>query len=177
MITALTQFGDNSSGLGSLGLDGKAFVIQLVTFVLAFLVLKKYAFGPIATMMERRRQTIEAGVALGEEMKQERAKLEGQVAEALQDARKQADGIVAEAHDAARDVAKEVEDKAAKKADAIVVEAKTRAEQEVQRARRELEGELVGLISEATEAIIDEKVDAKKDAALIDKALKGQAKA
>jgi hypothetical protein len=31
------------------------------------------------------------------------------------------------------------------------------------------------LISEATEAIIDEKVDAKKDAQLIDKALKGQA--
>jgi hypothetical protein len=31
------------------------------------------------------------------------------------------------------------------------------------------------LVSDATEAIIDEKVDAKKDAALIEKALKGRA--
>ena len=42
------------------------------------------------------------------------------------------------------------------------------------RARKQLEGEIVGLISDATEAIIGEKVDASKDKQLIDKALKGQ---
>ena len=175
MSTLLTQFGDSSSGLGSLGIDPKAFIIQLVTFAIAFLVLQKYAFKPILKMMATRRETIEKGVKLSEQMQKDRAKLDDEIAKALHDARKQADGIVAEAQDAARDVAKDAEDKAGKKADNIVAEAKTRAEQEVQRARRALENELVGLISDATEAIIDEKVDAKKDAALIDKALKGQA--
>ena len=37
-----------------------------------------------------------------------------------------------------------------------------------------LEKELVGLISDATEAIIEEKVDARKDAQIIERALKGQ---
>ena len=71
----------------------------------------------------------------------------------------------------------EAEGKAKEKADGIVAEAKERTTQDVARARKKLEGELVGLISDATEAIIDEKVDAKKDAALIDKALKDHASA
>ena len=40
--------------------------------------------------------------------------------------------------------------------------------------RKQLEQEVVSLISDATETIIGEKVDAKKDAALIDRALQGQ---
>lgn len=175
MITALTQFGDSSSGLGSLGIDGKAFIIQLVTFAIAYWILQRYAFKPILKIMNQRRETIENGVKIGEQMKRDQAALETKVEKELQTARAKADAIVATAKDAARNVAKEVEDKASQKADNILAEAKTRAAQEVQRARRELEDELVNLISEATETIIEEKVDAKKDAALIDKALKGQA--
>jgi F-type H+-transporting ATPase subunit b len=84
MTTTLLLFGESSSsGLGALGVDPKAFLIQLVTFVLAFLVLRKYAFKPILTTLQQRRETIESGVTLGEEMKKERAKLEDEVSEAL----------------------------------------------------------------------------------------------
>ena len=69
---------------------------------------------------------------------------------------------------------REAETKAHEKADAIIKEAKQHTLQDVARARKQLEQELIGLISDATEAIIDEKIDAKKDAALIDKALKGR---
>lgn len=174
MLTALTQFGDGSTGIGALGIDGKAFVIQLVSFVLAFLVLKKWAFGPIVRMMEQRRQTIEEGVTLGEQMKKDQAALEAMVAEELSKARSQADGIIAEANDTSRQVVREAEDKAREKAAGILTEAEGRIASETARARKKLEGELVGLISDATEAIIGEKVDAKKDAQLIEKALKGQ---
>ncbi|HEX7368538.1 MAG TPA: ATP synthase F0 subunit B, partial [Candidatus Saccharimonadales bacterium] len=92
MITAIAQFGDSASGIGALGVDGKAFIIQLVSFIIAFLVLKKWAFGPIVQMMERRRKTIESGVSLGEEMKKEQTALEARVETALRDARRQADG-------------------------------------------------------------------------------------
>ena len=44
------------------------------------------------------------------------------------------------------------------------------------RARKQLEGELAGLVADATEAVIDEKIDAKKDAQLIERALKGKEK-
>jgi len=174
MTTLFTQFGESSSGIGALGINGQAFLIQLVTFVLAYFVLRRFAFGPILKVLNERRTTIEQGVLLGEEMRKERAELEKQVAKELHAARAKADGIVAEAHDAARAAAREVDEKARAKAESIVAAAHDATLQDAKRVRRELEKELVGLISDATEAIIDEKIDTKKDAALIDKALKGR---
>jgi F-type H+-transporting ATPase subunit b len=164
----------DASGIGALGVDGKAFIIQLVTFVLAFWVLKKFAFGPIMKVLDDRRELIENGVKLGEQMKQQQATLEAKVTEELAEARKAADGILANANEDARDLVREAEGKAKDKADAILVDAKNRIEQETARARKSLEKEMVNLVSEATEAIIGEKVDAKKDAALVERALKGQ---
>lgn len=176
MSNLLTNFAaeTEASGIGALGVDGKAFIIQLVTFVLAFVVLKKYAFGPIIKMLDERREHIENGVKLGEDMKRQQATLEAKVAEELADARKEADGILATARDNAREAARETEEKAKTKADGILADAKNRIDQETARARKNLEKEMVGLVSEATEAIIGEKVDAKKDAVLVERALKGQ---
>ena len=162
----------SSSGLGALGVDGRAFLIQLVTFVLAFLILKRYAFTPILKVLNERRETIESGVRIGEEMQRERAKLDKEVSDTLHKARQEADSIIGNAQDAGREVVREAEEKARTKAAGIVTEAESRIAQDTARARKQLEKEMVGLISEATEAIIDEKVDAKKDAALIERALK-----
>ena len=178
MLQTISVFGEtSSSGLGALGISGQALLIQLVTFGLAFLVLRRYAFKPILKVLDERRQTIESGVSLGEEMQKERADLEKKVSDALHQARQDADVIVAEALDAARGQVREAEDKAHLKAENILKDAHAQAEQNTVRMRKALEGELIGLISDATEAIIDEKVDAKKDTALIDKALKGRATA
>ncbi len=176
MITLFTQFGaeSSSSGLGALGVDGKAFVIQLITFVLAFLVLKRYAFAPILKVLRERRETIESGVKLGEQMQKEKADLEEKVADMLHNARQEADSIIVNAQDASRQAIREAEDKAKEKAAAILAEAEARISQDTARARKELKKELVGLISDATEAIIEEKVDTKKDAEIIERALKGQ---
>lgn len=177
MITVLTQFADSTTGIGALGFDGKAFLIQLVTFVLALLVLKKYAFKPIAKILRERRDTIEAGVKLGDEMRKERAALSAETDKIMHKARQDADGVLAEANDAARQTIRDAEAKAQSKADNIIADAKARTEQDMARARQALEQEIVGLVSDATEVIIDEKVDAKKDATLIDKALKGAGRA
>lgn len=147
-------------------------MIQLATFTLAFLVLKRYAFKPILRAMQERRATIESGVKLGEEMKAERAKLEAEADKTLQAARQQADGIIADTHETARQMMSEAEEQAREKANGIIAAADDRIAQDAARARKALESELVGLVSEATEAIIKEKVDAKKDAKLIEGALK-----
>jgi F-type H+-transporting ATPase subunit b len=173
----VNHFADSSSGLGALGIDGKALIIQLVTFVLAFWVLQHWAFKPIIKLMDQRRKTIEDGVSLGEQMRKDKAELDARVTDELAKARSQADGIITEAHEAARDTIRQAESQAVEKAEGIVAEAMQRTEQDIARARKQLESDIVGLISDATEAIIDEKVDSQKDAALIDKALKEQARA
>lgn len=177
MIAHLTQFADSSSGIGALGVDGKALVIQLVTFVLAFLVLQRYAFKPIVKLMDERRKTIESGVKLGEKMRQDEAAMAAKIETELHKARQQADGIIAGAQDTAQATIREAEDKARDKAAGVLKEAEGRIQQDIARARKALESEVVSLISDATEAIIHEKVDAKKDASLIEKALKESARA
>lgn len=122
--------------------------------------------------MRERREIIESGVKLGEDMKKAKAELEARVEQTLHEARQQADGIIAGAQDSGRQAVREAEDKARDKAAGILAEADSRIIQDTARARQALEKELVGLISDATEAIIDEKVDAKKDAQLIERALK-----
>lgn len=178
MLNTITLFAasdghESAEGIGALGLSGSAFLIQIITFVLAYFLLRKFAFGPILKVLNQRRDTIESGVQLGEQMRKEKAELEKTVAKELQDARLKADGIVSDAESTARDTIREAEEKAQEKAAVIVNEGKVRGEQEVARARKELETELVGLISDATETIIGEKVDAKKDSALVERALKG----
>lgn len=168
----LISFAESTSGIGALGIDLKALVIQLVSFLLAFWVLQRYAFKPILKIMDERRKTIEAGVQLGEQMKKDKAELESKVEAALHKARQNADKIIAEAQENSRQTIREAEEKAREKANSIMQEAEDRIAADTKRARKALESELVNLISNATETIIGEKVDAKKDAQLIDRALK-----
>ena len=178
MYIPLTNFGAaEASGLGALGVDPKAFLIQLITFVLAFLVLRRYAFGLILKVLNERRETIESGVKLGEEMQKERSKLEGQVEDALQKARIEADAIISSAEDTGKQAIREAEEKAKEKAAAVMIDADNKIKQDTTRARKALEKELVSLISETTEAIIGEKVDGAKDVSMIEKALKERATA
>lgn len=172
MVTPLGYFAASSSGIGALGVSGQAFVIQLITFVLAYLVLRKFAFGPIIKVLRERRETIEKGVKLGEQMQKAQEELEAKVDKTLHEAREQADGIIAGAQDSGRQAVAEAEEKARAKAESILKEAEDRIVQDTTRARQKLESEMVALISDATESIIHEKVDAKKDSELIDRALK-----
>src|ERR1019366_7631979 len=86
-----------SSSSGVLGLNVQEFVIQLLTFFLVFLALKKWAFKPIIKVLDDRRKVIESGINLGETMQKEKEELEKQVSTELHKARREADKIIASA--------------------------------------------------------------------------------
>lgn len=174
MQAVVIYFGQSTAGLGALGINGSAFLVQLLTFGLAYLVLRKWAFGPILKVLQERRTTIEKGVQLGEQMQKQQAELTAQVAQKQAEARQQADSIITAANDIARTTVLEAEASARVKADRILKEAEATIAQNTARARQQLEHQLIGLISEVTETIIEEKIDVTKDAELISKALKGQ---
>jgi len=174
MSTLLTYFAADSSGPAALGISAQSFVIQLLTFLIVFLALRKWAFKPIIKMLNERKDVIENGVALGEKMQAQEAETEAKVAEKLHAARRQADSILADAESEARQKIQSAEEAAKVRADTVVKEAEAQIKQASERERKRLEKEVVELVSEVSEAVIQEKVDAKKDAALIDKSLKGQ---
>jgi len=165
-----------TTGIGALGISPKAFVVQLITFVFVFILLRKFAFKPIGKLLEERRKTIDDGVKMGLEMEKEKAKLDTEVAKKMREARLEADKIIANAHKDARDVVREAEKSASRKAEAMLSDAEVRIEAETERAKMALEKDIIGLISEATEAIVGEKVDMAKDGEIIDKILKRRAK-
>ncbi len=151
-------------------------MIQLVTFIFVFALLKKFAFNRIIKMLDERHKTIDDGVRMGMRMEQEKAKLDEDVAKTMRDARYEADEIIAAAHKDAREVIRDAEKSGQRKADTIIADAEARTEEETKHARGKLEKELVGFVSEATETIVGEKVDAKRDADVVAKALKNRKK-
>ena len=163
-------------GISAIGLSPSAFVIQLISFVIVLLILNKFAFKPIGKKLEERRLVIDDGVKMGQKLEKERAKLDVEVKNTMRQARQDADKVVATAHKESREITREAEKAAAKKVEVMMADADARIEEESERARRRLEKDIVALISEATEALVGEKVDAKKDAELIDKILKGHLK-
>jgi F-type H+-transporting ATPase subunit b len=175
LLFAATEAAEaGGSPLKDLGIDGRSFLVQLITFLLVFVILKKFAFKPITKLLAERRQVIDDGVRMGLKMEKEKAKLDEQVAAITREARHEADKIIANAHKEAREVVREAEKGAQRKVDSMLSDAEARIGEEQAQSRRNLEKELVGLVSEATETIVGEKVDASKDAELVKRAMKGQ---
>lgn len=165
----LHTFASGSSS-GILGLNLQAFVIQLVTFLIVLLALRQWAFKPIAKLLDERRKTINSGLTLGEKMRAQEAELEEKVGKELSKAREEADKIIANAEQEARTTIQSAEETARNRADNMINDAKVQIDLETNRQRLSLEKELVGLVSEVSEAIIGEKVDVEKDAQLINRA-------
>lgn len=157
---------------GILGFSPQSFVIQIITFVLVFVLLKKFAFDSIVKMLDQRHKVIDEGVRHGLTMQAEREKFEKEISETARKARHQADEIIGDAQKEARGVIREAEKAAQKKSEIILADTEARIAEEVSQAKRRVEKDVAELVSEATEAIVEEKIDAKKDAKLIDQAIK-----
>jgi len=123
-------------------------------------------------MLEERRSTIDKGVDLGREMETQKQQLDERVDKVLHQARSDADKIIAASHAEAGGIIKEAESVSARKVDAMLADAHAKIEEDIDRARTGLEKEMRVLVAEATEAVLGEKLDAQKDAGLIERTLR-----
>jgi F-type H+-transporting ATPase subunit b len=170
----LTRFASEAAekeGIAVLGIDPKAILLQAGTFVLLYLILKKFALRGIVDTLEKRRKTIDKGVSLGIEMQHAKTGFDKELKSMQHQARADADKIIAQAHTEAGEIIKAGEQTATHKIDDMLRDANVRIEREMQTARRELQSEMLALVSDATEVILQEKLDTKKDASLIERAL------
>lgn len=173
IIAATEDASAEVGGISALGLDPLAIVAQAVTFLVLFWVVKRFALDKIVASLEVRRKTIDSGVRLGLEMQAEKETLDAQVEAALQKARANADVLLADANREAGAIIKQAEEAARTRTDTMLDDAQARIDDEIAKAKRGLEKEMVRLVAEATEIIIAEKLDTSKDNALIEKALAG----
>lgn len=170
---ALQFASETGSGLGAFGLNLKEFIFQLITFLIVLGVLAKWVVPKITETMDKRQATLEQSLKDAKATEEALARAEAKAEEILNRARAQADEAIAQAKKAAAGVISEAENAAGERANLIVKEAESRLAEERDKLRHELREELADLVADATEKIIHEKLDVKRDMSLIERAIKG----
>lgn len=172
---AATEATETSNDLlGALGIDWKLLIVQVVSFLLLVALMRRFVYPALNKALDAREKTIAASVEAAEKAKQDAEKAEAEVEKQLAKARQEAAAVIETAHKEATAMVEAAEQRAQKKAEHIVENAKAQLDLDVRKAQEELRKQTVSLVADATEAIIGEKLDAKKDQALIENAVKGQ---
>jgi len=144
------------------------FIGQIVVFMTLLLLLKKYLYGPLSELMEKRSAKIAEGLAAADAGKEAKAIADAEVAEQLKEARSKAQEILSAAEKRAAEIQEEITGKARAEAEAIVEAAREEVGAEVNRARQLLRKEIAGLAIAAAERVIDAELDAKRHGKLIE---------
>ncbi|HLZ14901.1 MAG TPA: F0F1 ATP synthase subunit B [Candidatus Saccharimonadales bacterium] len=171
MVPIVAAASSNPSLFQALGLNAQLFIEQAVAFLILVFVLGKFVYPALVKAIDDRRNAIEAGLQEAKESQEALERAEAKVAELLEQARKDADDILARSHQEAVGMVADAESKAKARAEQIVADARQQLDIDIAKAREALKKDTVELVAAATERIIGEKLDDKKDAALVNKAL------
>ena len=171
METILTQFAsaeahaaEKADLFSSLGIDWKLLILQTVAFLILLVILRKWVYPPLATMLDKREKDMRAAEKAAQSARDNADKAEKMTNELMRKARAEASDIVAAAREEAAS--------ATAKSETIVSAAQAEIAKEVEQAKKALHNETLELVAEATGKVLGEKLDAKKDAKLISTALK-----
>ncbi|MFH0928407.1 MAG: F0F1 ATP synthase subunit B [bacterium] len=170
MVEAVNEVA-NAGILGSLGIDWKIFLAQLINFGLVLVVLWKWAYTPLVKMLEKRQLTIEESLTKAKEIDDRLAKVAGEAEAQLKKAREEAKKILEEATVAAQAIALDEKRKANETANKILKTGQAELEKIKSEIVSEARGELAGLVALALQKIISEKMSAKENEALVQKTL------
>jgi F-type H+-transporting ATPase subunit b len=177
LISFVPQFAESSSsGISSLGINGKAFLFNLITFVIVLMILRRWVFPKLVATLEARRKTLEDSLIQAKETEAALERAEAKAEELLAKARAEADVAAATAKQTADGIIAKAETEAGVRAERIVKEAEARLSQERDRLHQELRKELAALVVTTTEKVLHKKMDEKNDRQLIEDSLKDLAK-
>lgn len=161
----------------ALGLNWKLLVEQSIAFLILVWILGKFVYPVMIKAIDTRREQIEAGMKEAQASQEALENAEQKVADLIAEARKEADDLLSRSHQEAGVLVADAENKAKERAEQIVTDARAQLETDVAKARRALKAETIQLVAAATEHIVHEKIDNKKDAGLIEHALNAKEQA
>lgn len=147
---------------------GLTLIFQAVIFLALVVLLKKYLYGPMTDLMEARSRKIAEGLAAADAGKEAKAQAEAEIAEQLKEARAKATEIIAAAEKRAAEISEGAVNKSRIEAQQIVDAAREEVDAELNRARQTLRGEVADIAMLAAGRVIEEELDAKRHAELVD---------
>ena len=120
----------------------------------------KFIWPPIMTAIEERQTQIADGLAAAERGKQSLEKAQAEADQIVEDARKQATGILDQANARANEIVAEGKADGVKERDRQMSAARSEIEQETNRAREELRGQVSAIAVASAEKILNREIDA-----------------
>jgi F-type H+-transporting ATPase subunit b len=139
--------------MDKLGIQWNILLAQTISFSVVFFVLWKYAYGPIFTMLNTRRDKIAESLANAEKIKVQVAKTEADRQKVLAEAGEQANKLIDDARQAAARVREQETQKAIAAAEQIVIKAREAAAQERAATLAELKREVGRLVVQTTATV------------------------
>jgi len=144
------------------------FIGQIVVFLTLVYLLKKYLYGPMNDLMQKRADRIAEGLAAADAGKEAKAKAEAEIAAQLKEARLRAQDIIGAAEKRAAEIGEEAVVKARSNSQQILDSAREEVLAEAEKARQALRREVADLAILAAERILDAELVAKRHSKLIE---------
>ena len=154
LFAAAGGIGDLAASTGKqFGFDTPLFLSQLISFVIVAFLLHKFAYKPILTVLNERRDRIEEGLKNAERIKQELASAQAKAQDILSQANVQANKFIEDARAAAAKVQEAETQKAIASAEQIIAKAREAAAADHARMMAELKREVGRLVVETTSRV------------------------
>lgn len=146
-------------------------ITQIISFLVMLWVLKRYAWGPLLSLLDERKAKIQNEFDSIEKEKENLDRLHKEYDEKLNDIDSLASAEKKRAIEEGKKIAQEIEKAAQKKAEAIRKQAEEDLEKEVEKSKEDLKNELVRMAVSASEKILTSSMDEDKQKKIIAKAI------
>ncbi len=134
---------------------------QALAMIIFVWFCMKFIWPPIMKAIEERQTQIEDGLAAAERGQPSLDKAQVEAGDIVDDARKQATTILDQAHARANEIVSEGKTDGARERERQVAAARSEVEQETNRAREELRGQVSAIAVASAEKILEREIDSK----------------
>ena len=134
---------------------------QTIAMIVFVWFCMKFIWPPILTALEERQKQIEEGLAAADKGQESLVKAAAEADDIVNDARKQATGILDQAHARANEIVADGKSDGVKERERQLAAAKAEIEQEANRAREELRGQVSAIAVASAEKILRREIDGK----------------
>lgn len=142
---------------------------QMVTFVVFVVFCMKYVWPPILAAMAEREKKIADGLAAADRASQDLELAQEKAVERLTEAKHEAAGIIDAANKRSNQIVEEAKDAAVAEADRVKASAQAEIEQETNRAREQLRGQVAALSLAGAEKVLGAAIDENAHRELVEK--------
>jgi len=150
----------------------ESIVFAIIAFGILYFLLHRYAFGPLFTVMEKRRELVASQLKDAADSKSQSEKLVEEQREALQQVRKEASEIIERARLTAAKQAEEIVQAAKEESTRLKNDAVLEIENEKNKAVSAVRSQVSAMSVLIASKIIEKQIDEKSQSELIDQYLK-----